>query len=186
MVVIDATTAMLLFQPNAAVPPMADGTPIERPADRVNYLVTQLDAQGTTVLLPTPALAEVLVRVGAGESEQIIERISRHWVIRIEPFDTRAAIEVAAMTRDATEKRGKNDEHATWAKLKYDRQIVAVAKVNRATTIYSDDGGIRTVATRAGIEVVGLADLPLPAEKPEKAKIESDKPQFELLDGGIP
>jgi hypothetical protein len=49
--------------------------------------------------------------------------------------------------------------------VKYDRQIVAIAKVNSATTIYSDDADIAAIAARAKIKVVGLVDLPLPAEK---------------------
>jgi hypothetical protein len=43
---------------------------------------------------------------------------------------TRAAV-------DAGDKRVGSD--ATWAKVKFDRQIVAIAQVRRATAIYSDD-----------------------------------------------
>ena len=50
-------------------------------------------------------------------------------------------------------------------KGKYDRQIVAVAKVCGATTIYSDDKDVRTLAKTVKIDVIGLADLPLPPEK---------------------
>jgi len=49
--------------------------------------------------------------------------------------------------------------------VKYDRQIVAVAKVCGATTIYSDDKDVRTLAKTVKIDVIGLADLPLPPEK---------------------
>jgi hypothetical protein len=49
--------------------------------------------------------------------------------------------------------------------VKYDRQIVAVAKVCGATTIYSDDKDVRTLAKTVKIEVIGLADLPLPPDK---------------------
>jgi hypothetical protein len=71
------------------------------------------------------------------------------------------AIEVAAMTKsdmDKGKKRGTVE--ATMAKIKYDRQIVAIAKVAQAATIYTDDMGIRSFATRAGMTVIGLADLP--------------------------
>ena len=46
--------------------------------------------------------------------------------------------------------------------MKYDRQIVAVAKVWCHDNFYSDDKVVRTLAK---IEVIGLADLPLPPEK---------------------
>ena len=55
-------------------------------------------------------------------------------------------------------------EAETWAKSKFDRQIVAIAKVRGAATIYSHDAGIRTVARRIGIDVLRLQDLALPPE----------------------
>lgn len=60
--------------------------------------------------------------------------------------------------------RGRKRENAaaTWAKIKYDRQIVAIAKVCGATTIYSDDGDIRAIAAREKIAVVRLIDIALP------------------------
>ena len=78
----------------------------------------------------------------------------------------RAAIEVAAMTRNAIDsgKGKKGGSAATWAKIKYDRQIVAIAKVSNADTIYSDDGDIAGIAAATNIKVIGLADLPLPPE----------------------
>ena len=107
----------------------------------------------------------MLVNAGREASQQIVEHLQKHAVFRIEPFDTKAAIEVAAMSRSA-KKSGKKrgDSTATWAKVKYDRQIVAIAKVAGATTIYSDDGDVATLAKAAGIEVVRLEDLPLPPE----------------------
>ena len=65
------------------------------------------------------------------------------------------------------------DEAETWAKLKFDRQIVAIAKVCGATSIYSHDGGIQTVAGRVGIEVLRLHDLPLPPEMLQMDLLES-------------
>jgi hypothetical protein len=50
------------------------------------------------------------------------------------------------------------------AKIKFDRQIVAIAKVTGATVIYSDDKNLRNFATANNIATVKLAELPLPAE----------------------
>ena len=50
----------------------------------------------------------------------------------------------------------------TYAKIKYDRQIAAIAKVEGATAIYSDDDNVRSYAQRLGIRAIALADLPLP------------------------
>ena len=116
--------------------------------------------------MPTPVLSEILVRAGQAASQKIVEELNRLAVFRIEPFDARAAIEVAAMTRSALDGTGKKRGKATgvWAKIKYDRQIVAIAKVAGATTIYSDDADIRSIASAEDIPVIGLADLPLSDE----------------------
>jgi predicted nucleic acid-binding protein len=170
MVVIDATNLLLMLRPGTPVPAGPGGVSIDKPKERIEHLVQQLDKAKTKIIIPTPALSEALVRAGAAASQQIVEHLQKYSVFRIEPFDTRAAIEVAAMTRsalDSGKKRGGSE--ATWAKVKYDRQIVAIAKVCGATTIYSDDGDIRTLASGARINVVSLADLPLP---PEKAQLD--------------
>lgn len=106
------------------------------------------------------------MRAGAEVSEKIIEHLQRFTVFRVESFDTRAAIEAAAMTRDylTSRERKRGTSNATWTKIKFDRQIVAIAKVHGAKTIYSDDRDIGQIAARVKIEVVGLNDLPLPPE----------------------
>lgn len=88
-------------------------------------------------------------------------------VFEIADFDERAAIELADLMRIELAQLGRRklrDEAETWAKLKFDRQIIAIAKVWGATTIYSHDAGMRTVAKRLGIDVLRLDDLPLPLE----------------------
>lgn len=66
---------------------------------------------------------------------------------------------------DAGDKRG--GQTGEWAKIKYDRQIVAVASVERATTIYSDDDGVRAFATAQGLRVISVRELPLPPIDPQ-------------------
>jgi hypothetical protein len=164
MVVIDATILLLMLRPGTPVPAGPSGTQIDKPKERIDFLVKELEKQRTKIIIPTPALAEALVQAGPSGTQQIIEHLQKYAVFRIEPFDTRAAVEVAAMTRmaAASGKGKRGDSAAIWAKVKYDRQIVAIAKVCGATTIYSDDGDIRNLAKAAKIEVIGLADLPLP------------------------
>ena len=170
MVVIDATNLLLMLRPDTPVPSGPDGVAISHPKERIEFLVQQLDKAKTKIIVPTPALSEALVRAGVEASQQIVEQLQRFSVFGIEPFDTRAAIEVAAMTRDAKAKGNKRGASAaTWAKVKYDRQIVAIAKVNGATTIYSDDRDIKTLAKAAKINVVALADLPLPPQAAQLA-----------------
>lgn len=173
MVVIDATTLMLFLRPGVPIRNDASGVPINRPKERIEFLVHELDKARTKIVIPTPALSEAMVRAGATGSQDLVDKLQKYAVFRIEPFDLRASIEVAAMSRDAFaaggRKRGRVDPNVTWAKVKYDRQIVAIAKVHAVTAIYSDDGDIRTLGERVRIKVVSVADLPLP---PQKAQLD--------------
>jgi predicted nucleic acid-binding protein len=166
MVVIDATILMPLLRPEIPVTSDSKGNPIDRVKDRIAYLVKRLEKDKTQIIIPTPVLSEVLVQAGTEASEKIIEYLQKFAVFRIESFDTRAAIEVAVMTRELlnSRERKRGTSNATWTKVKFDRQIVAIAKVHNATTIYSDDEDIRKIAARSKIKVEGLADLPLPPE----------------------
>jgi hypothetical protein len=59
-------------------------------------------------------------------------------------------------------KRLNAGELAQRAKPKFDHQIVAIARVEKATVIYSDDEGLGRFAKRAGIKTIGVGQLPLP------------------------
>jgi hypothetical protein len=110
-----------------------------------------------------------LVRIGPKRTE-FVDKLNDMSVFECLPFDQLSAIELAIMTKnaiDAGNKKGGSSE--PWVKVKFDRQIVAIAKVNGATAIYTDDGGLRNTATENGFTVVGLADIPIP---PESAQIE--------------
>jgi hypothetical protein len=49
-----------------------------------------------------------------------------------------------------------------WSKVKFDRQIVAIARVEGAERIYSNDDDIKRLGASDGIEVITLDDLELP------------------------
>ena len=68
------------------------------------------------------------------------------------------------MTRDEL---GDPSGSETKNKVKYDRQIIATAKVNRATTIYSDDARLRKATKRAGLQAIGVHELPLKPDPPQ-------------------
>jgi predicted nucleic acid-binding protein len=158
MVVVDSTVLLLLLQPGAGGP-----AGVTEPAARVDFLVSELERTSTTILIPTPVLSEVLVRASAATAVEILEELHRNAAFRILPFDERAALEVADMSRRFLSRGDKpHSREATYAKLKYDRQIVAIAKVAKATRIYSDDKGLQSTAQQERIPVVGLKDLPLP------------------------
>jgi hypothetical protein len=92
-----------------------------------------------------------------------MDEIRKQSVFRLAPFDQRSAIECAvAIDRDLTAGDKRAGAGGTWAKVKFDRQIVAIAKANGVQKIYSEDGDVKKLAKREGIEVLGVADLELP------------------------
>src|SRR5665213_407106 len=155
MVVIDATMLLLLLRPGTRAPTDAEGLQIDRPKERIELLIQKLQKEKTKIIVPTPALSESLVRAGTEASIQIVEYINKYAIFRIESFDTRAAIELATISREAMGSKGKRGgTAAVWAKVKFDRQIVAIAKVVGATEIYSDDKDMVSLAKAVNIKVV--------------------------------
>jgi predicted nucleic acid-binding protein len=163
VVVFDNTVLCLLLHPEAEIPndPVTD-TPVERAQDRMRYLVEQLREAGTRILIPAPVLAEFLTFADA----EYLTEINQNMWFEIAPFDQRAAVEAAiALRRALASGQGKKLGLAdTWQKIKIDRQLVAIAKVNDAAPIYTSDSAVVRLAKDAGIEVVHLADLPIPPE----------------------
>lgn len=166
MVVFDATMLMLLIYPDSGVPAdSSTGLPVTSVPERIAHFIETHEKSKAKIGIPTPALSEILVRAGSS-AVRIVEKIREFSVFEILPFDERAAIEVAMMTRraiDAGSKKADSDE--VWSKIKYDRQIIAIARVWQADAIYSDDRKLRNAATAVGMTAISLADLSLPPEK---------------------
>lgn len=74
---------------------------IDRPKDRIDHLVAQLEKAGERIIVPTPVLSEVLVRVKPAEAQQLYDRLGEYKVFRVEPFDAKAAIELAGAMRES-------------------------------------------------------------------------------------
>jgi predicted nucleic acid-binding protein len=162
IIVVDSTALCLLVNPSANPPDDPNtGRPVVQARDRIERMISELGANGT-LIIPTPVLAEVLVRAEAGASAIVaeLERLSR---VRVRPFDQRAAIETAIMTGEAIragDKRGGSTD--AWQKVKVDRQIIAIARTNNATRIYADDKALVAFARRLGMDVVSTWELALP------------------------
>lgn len=173
MVLIDSTILLFFLDPKTPAPLDPNtGKLVSNPEGRINVLINKLQKEGTKIVVPTPVLSEILVIAGtAGPSYlSILEKTS---VFRIAPFDIRAAVEVAAMAqRDRSLPKKLKSSVATWAKVKYDRQIVAIGKTLGTTAIYSDDNDLKALAKAYSIEPSGIADLPLPPEDPQTSLLE--------------
>lgn len=167
MVGADSTLLSLMLYPKAR-PPLdpATGKPVDRMEDRIEKLLEDLDSESERIIIPTPSLSEFLILAGR-DASAYLEKISDMKTLMIKPFDTLAAVELAASElEDRAIKGGKRGgSTAPWAKVRFDRQIVAIIKANRARRIYSDDEDVRKFAVKAGIEAIPSWELPLPAAK---------------------
>jgi hypothetical protein len=164
MVVFDTTVLSLLLRPGAR-PPLdrATGVPVTYARERLEGLVETLQKTRTVVIIPSPVLSELLIKAGTAGSA-IIAAIEQSSAFRVASFDKRAAIELAQITNAslATARERREAVAATAAKIKFDRQIIAIAKVQQATAIYSDDEQLIAFAEANAITCVRVADLPIP------------------------
>jgi predicted nucleic acid-binding protein len=174
MITIDANVLIYLIDPAASAPTdPATGQQVSRCRDRLECLILDLTARGTKLLLPTPAVTEVLVRTGTSAA-RYLEEMRRMSVFRIVDFDQRAALECATiMGRHWDGKLRELSKEVGKHRIKFDLQIVAVSKVHRSAEILSDDPGVKKLADLLGVPCRGIADLPLPAD-PAQAEMFSD------------
>ena len=173
-VAFDATILLPMLSPTVPTPvDRATSKPIEFVKERIDFLLKQLENTRTKIIVPTPALSEILVHADEA-APGYLNQLEKSSAFEIKPFDTRAAVEVALMTRAAIQAGDKRCVKDSWAKVKFDRQIIAVAKVNMASVIYSDDEGVIAFAEQAGLTAVAMSQLPLPPP-PDPTQIEMFK-----------
>tara|TARA_R110000751_G_scaffold272764_1_gene373020 strand:+ start:45475 stop:46008 length:534 start_codon:yes stop_codon:yes gene_type:complete len=170
---LDSSILLLVLDPNAKAPlDPATGEPLEKAAERIEYLIENLTADKERILIPTPVLSEVLVYAGDA-LQQYLEILNGQSAFRIAAFDQKAAIEAALAMRDAIERGGHRidsaNPDATKTKIKFDRQIVAIAKAEGAHTVYSDDDDVHNYATRAGLQAYRTTELNLPPEDAQQS-----------------
>lgn len=163
MIIFDASYLVVFLNKNPEPAKDREGRPVAGFKERVEYLANSLNTSGEQTGIPTPAMAEVLVRAGKGRY-QFVAILSDRMRFQLVPFDARAAIEAAELIALV---KSNNETWGTHAKVKFDIQIVATAKAEDATIIYSDDRDIENLAKRLKIPVMRICDLPLPP--PEQA-----------------
>lgn len=164
MVAFDSTILSILLFPDAQL--HQEGKVVEHARERVAGLVRELESLKEQILIPAPALCEVLVTEGV-DAQDVLNTLRSSAFIRLGDFDERAAIELAARLRAALRAGdGREGVRITKAAMKFDRQIVAISLVNGACALYSDDDGVEKFAAGCGLAVKRVADLPVPASQP--------------------
>jgi hypothetical protein len=121
----------------------------------LTHLVKSLSERRVKVGLPTPVIAEYLIGVGADKQSHFAQLQSSAPFLPL-PFDEKAAIEHACITEPDV----KPDE--TKAKLRFDRQVIAISKAHGADRLYTADGNQAEFAKGCGLPAVLMHEIPLP------------------------
>jgi hypothetical protein len=162
MIVFDTTAASLLFVPSSAA--NHEGKPIKYARERLDALIEKIAKENGKIVLPTPVLSELLVKIPEKANELVRQIRTSPW-FQLESFDPTAAVELGLRTAKAIAEGDKREgSRADWTKVKFDRQIVAIAISSGASQILSNDPDIAAIGKRWGIDVIGLQDLPIPPE----------------------
>lgn len=132
---------------------------------RLDHLLEKVAKADGVLILPTPAISELLVRTDEGTAAWLAA-LQRRSVVRVAPFDLRAAAECAMVHRLATAAGGKR--HGTkkgehYQKIKVDRQIAAIARVAGADVLITDDDNLIAVASFIGLQAMRPKELELPS-----------------------
>jgi len=176
---IDASILIYIFDEDAPAPTSTTtGKPVPFCRERVEHLIETLQRDKVKIIVPTPALAEALVRAQEGAPERL-RLLGSNKHIRIAPFDQKAAVEYAAVQAGRIAS-GQRPLGTPRAKAKFDEQIIAIAAAENATVIYSDDADIKKGAG-SRFRVVGIEELPLPPEN-EQPTLFDQKPADDETD----
>lgn len=135
---------------------------------RARALLRYLDEQEKIILLPTPVITECLWPVEVHARERVINVINK---FMIGAFDLAASVKCAEMMHAITpaEKKFKKERGITKAEMKFDYMIAAIAIVNEADCIYSEDEGLKKFCE-------GHIDVrPIPTDIPTQGKLFPDK-----------
>jgi predicted nucleic acid-binding protein len=129
---------------------------------RLNHLLETAAKDKQRILIPTPALAEFLVRADDAAAEWLNE-LEKKSAVDVCAFDRRAAFECAFIERGAhRDGDKKHGSESAYQKVKFDRQIVAIAKSRNARMVVSNDDSLRRVALSVGLSVSKIEELPIP------------------------
>lgn len=121
-------------------------------------LIQDISNRKEPVGIPAPAWAEYLVKAETATPE-IMKNILGRRAIKILPFGMAEALETAEIGK----RLAKPTED--WQHVKYDRQILAIAKTQNARVVYSSDKTIIKEGALLDIPVCELKDLPLPPQQ---------------------
>jgi hypothetical protein len=168
MIVFDTSTLILAIDPDRARPPIdpQTGKPLTNCAARVNFLIQRLNAAKEQLLIPTPIISEFLIKAGPNRFEYIQKFIAAKNLLPAN-FDHKAAIELALLNDPDLNSMKSLEGNLTAAKIRFDRQVVAIAKSSGASCVYAGDNNLAGCARDNGMKAVMTWELPEPPIPPQ-------------------
>lgn len=116
-----------------------------------------MERTGALLLISTPVLSEFLIGVAVEQHQDYLDILNTHASFEIVDFATMAAVECARLP--SRQELAQIAPNQLASKLKYDRQIVAIALAAGVDEIWTHDDSLGKIATAKGLVVKSLADI---------------------------
>lgn len=114
-------------------------------ANRFDFLVSELDSEGTQLVVPAICLAELLSPMSENHSEKFAAEVAAKFSVA--PFDLHASQIAAQLFRNpAIKKVARKGAPGSRITFRADTLIVATAKAAGASVFYSQDENCRSIA----------------------------------------
>lgn len=155
-VCLDSNCLAVLLDKAATSPMSFDGIAISEAKARLDYFI---ESEKPEILIPSPLYSEILM-ISSISQQDLDKYLRDNGSFILVNFDFRAASALCNIEKPTAGKRLNRNE--TMAKIKFDRQILAVAKVHGVDQIVSTDRGVHIDAGRYDIDCLCLSGLPLP------------------------
>ncbi|HEI6804883.1 TPA: VapC toxin family PIN domain ribonuclease [Yersinia enterocolitica] len=147
---------------------------------RSKALLDHIERNGGTIAIPTPVLAEYLLGIdGERNKHAHVEQILSMNCFEIIPFEELAAVECSLLPSFQEFKQFSKqiNSNQTANKIRFDRQIISIAKANGITEIWSSDGEVIKKGKEVGIEVKSISEIqPIPLSDQFALNLLNDTP----------
>ncbi|QFH65042.1 type II toxin-antitoxin system VapC family toxin [Leclercia adecarboxylata] len=148
------------MKPNFTIVDPESGELISEVPRRIDALVDRIDNINGTIIIPAPVLAEFLIGIDKEKHQAHINLIRSMSCFEIASFDEMAAIECAQLpTLSELKQMMKSD---TANKIKFDRQIISIAKALSIDEVWTHDQGVFKRCKQLGIAVRSLLSVEPP------------------------
>jgi len=129
---------------------------------RMQGLVDELKRKREPIGIPAQVWAEFLDEASEQELEHS-QAVLRTSAFKFLPYDQRAAFETVQVSRSGRSERKKQitQKRARQA-VKVDWQIIAIAKVNNARLLLTNDVDMKDEARKLGLNALHIKDLEIP------------------------